>query len=268
MIYLSVCLSVLPATPTWISTLRTNTHTSVARRAPSRTIMSSSNTTHTSTQKSPLVQANALWQKMPKANAELFALTYGALVGELLVDMEDSAQIQKELDRMGHSIGVRCIEEYLAKSSIMEGDVKTVTSFADTADLLKVALKMFLGVLPDVSAHEPNNKYTLIFHDNPLALFVELPSHLQLSPEHKATAQGNANQTTTQPNSGNHKNNNNALEYNQLLAGMIRGMLEQLQFDVDAKFTASQLRGDETNEIEVTLNQVLQEGAGDDYQEE
>lgn len=189
-----------------------------------------------SSNKSPVFQANTLWNKQPKANAELFALTYGALVGELLVDMEDPLQIQNELDRMGHSIGVRCIEEYLAKASLLDGGIKNVTSFADTADSLKVALKMFLGVLPDVSMQQ--SKYTLIFHENPLALFVELPE----------SAQG--------------------MEYNQLVAGMVRGMLEQLQYDVDAKFTASQLNGDETNEIEVTLNQVLQEGAGEDYQEE
>jgi hypothetical protein len=63
-------------------------------------------------------QANALWAKQPKANAELFALSYGALVGELIRDVETTDKIQMELDRMGHSMGIRCIEEFLAKGGM------------------------------------------------------------------------------------------------------------------------------------------------------
>jgi Transport protein particle (TRAPP) component len=79
---------------------------------------------------------NALWQKQPKANAELFALTYGAMVGELIRDLEKTDKIQDELDRMGHSMGIRCVEEFLAKAG---GDVNSSNnnSFADTADLSK-----------------------------------------------------------------------------------------------------------------------------------
>lgn len=183
--------------------------------------------------KSPAYQANALWQKQPKVNAELFALTYGALVGELLHDIEAPAKITEELDRMGHSMGVRCIEEFLAKSE----SIKT-QSFSETADLVKMAFKMFLGVLPEISSGDTDASYRVVFHDNPLALFVELPE------------------------------GNQELEYNQLLAGMVRGMLEMLQFDVNAKIVQSQLRGDEVNELVVDLKQVLQEGAGEEYQDE
>ena len=38
--------------------------------------------------KSQAASGQALWAKMPKANAELFALTYGSLVTELVRDCE------------------------------------------------------------------------------------------------------------------------------------------------------------------------------------
>ena len=54
---------------------------------------------------------------MPKANAELFALTYGSLVTEIIRDLgeDNTAEINAQLDKIGYSIGVRCVDEYLAR---------------------------------------------------------------------------------------------------------------------------------------------------------
>jgi trafficking protein particle complex subunit 3 len=177
--------------------------------------------------------ATALWQKQAKCNAEFFALTYGALVAELLRDLEDAAQITAELDRMGHSIGVRCIEEVLAKTNA------STKSLAETAELMQTAFRMFLGLSMDAKIVSETS-YFLSFADNPLAIFVELPPPAS----------------------------ENKLEYSQLLAGMVRGMLEMLQYDVSSRIASSVLAGGETNEIAVELKQILQEGAGEDYQEE
>lgn len=51
-------------------------------------------------------------------NAELFALTYGALVVQLIQDYEDYAEVNKQLEKMGYNIGTRLIEDFLARSSI------------------------------------------------------------------------------------------------------------------------------------------------------
>lgn len=182
--------------------------------------------------KSATVQGNALWTKQPKANAELFALTYGSLVGELIRDLETTEKIQEELDRMGHSMGIRCIEEFLAKSD----QVKCQT-FVESADLMKMALKMFLGVTAE-TVERSDSAYNITLPENPLAIFVELP-------EDRVD-----------------------LEYSQLLCGLVRGMLEMLQFDVECRLVQSQLKGDDVNEMSVMLNQVLQDGAGEEYQEE
>jgi hypothetical protein len=53
-----------------------------------------------------------------KKNAELFAMTYGALVVQLIQDYEDYAEVNKQLEKMGYNIGTRLIEDFLARSNL------------------------------------------------------------------------------------------------------------------------------------------------------
>ncbi|GAX14162.1 hypothetical protein FisN_20Hh219 [Fistulifera solaris] len=196
--------------------------------------MSSSTSTTATTSKTINAQANALWQKQPKANAEFFALTYGALVAELVRDLEQTTEIQAELDRMGHSIGIRFIEEVLAKAP----ELKVSQQFMETVDVVKVAMKLFLGVTVEIVT-SADDQYIVKMNENPLMVFVELPEDRQ------------------------------DLQYSQLLAGMLRGMLEMLQFDCDVSISSSTTTGNkEIHELKVVLKQVLQGGAGEEYQEE
>jgi hypothetical protein len=176
----------------------------------------------------------SLWNKTPKANAELFALTYGALVTEVVRDSDDNiAAINESLENIGHSIGIRCVDEFLAKSG-----APYCKSLADTAEVLgKTAFRMFLGIAVDVTHHSPTS-FSLFFQDNPLALFVELPEQYK------------------------------SLEYSILYCGVIRGAMEMLNFKVECEFLKSPLKGDDIHEIKVDLKQVMAEGAGDEYQDE
>uniref|UniRef100_A0A673LMB3 Trafficking protein particle complex 3 n=1 Tax=Sinocyclocheilus rhinocerous TaxID=307959 RepID=A0A673LMB3_9TELE len=82
-----------------------------------------------------------------KANSELFTLTYGALVTQLCKDYENDEEVNKQLDKMGYNIGVRLIEDFLARSS-----VGRCHDFRETADVIaKVAFKMYLGITPSVT---------------------------------------------------------------------------------------------------------------------
>ena len=83
-----------------------------------------------------------MWQKLPKVNGELFSLTYGTLVVQLMRDLEDVEKVNEKLEAMGYNIGTRLIDEFLAKSG-----VSNCSDFVETADVIaKVAFKMFLGV--------------------------------------------------------------------------------------------------------------------------
>ncbi|OWF47578.1 Trafficking protein particle complex subunit 3 [Mizuhopecten yessoensis] len=107
-----------------------------------------------------------------KVNGELFTLTYGALVSQLLKDYEDDDEVNKQLEKMGYNIGVRLIEDFLARSN-----TGRCNDFRETADVIaKVGFKMYLGITPVVSNWSPaGDEFSLLIENNPLTDFVELP---------------------------------------------------------------------------------------------
>ncbi|CAG8815963.1 16239_t:CDS:2, partial [Dentiscutata erythropus] len=118
-------------------------------------------------------QGEELWKnRVEKINAELFTLTYGSIVAQLVKDYEDYQEVNKQLEKMGYNIGVRLIEDFLARSSLGR-----CSNFRETADVIaKVGFKMFLNITPTLANWSANEKeFSLIFDENPLAEFVELP---------------------------------------------------------------------------------------------
>ncbi|KAG5191179.1 putative transport protein particle component Bet3 [Tribonema minus] len=172
------------------------------------------------------------WNKMSKVNAEFFALTYGAMVMQLVQDFEDTAAVNAQLDTMGYNIGVRLIDEFLAKSG-----TGACADLRDTAETIaKVAFKMFLGVVAEVANwNADGTAFSVVLYDNPLIEFVELP------PQHCE------------------------LLYSNVLCGVIRGALEMVQMKVECRFARDVLRGDDLNEIRVELKEVLAEQMDDQY---
>jgi trafficking protein particle complex subunit 3 len=71
--------------------------------------------------------------RVDKVNAELVTLTYGTIVAQLVKDYDsDYIEVNKQLDKMGYNIGLRLIEDYLAKSNTM----KRCANFRETADAI------------------------------------------------------------------------------------------------------------------------------------
>ncbi len=48
---------------------------------------------------------------------ELFTLTYGALVLDLLRDYESAEEVSNQLDKIGYNMGLRLADDLLAKNS-------------------------------------------------------------------------------------------------------------------------------------------------------
>jgi hypothetical protein len=67
---------------------------------------------------SSTVDPDQIWAQMPKVNAEFFALTYGAIVSQILKDFEDPEEVNGMLFRMGQFIGRRLVDEFFAKSKV------------------------------------------------------------------------------------------------------------------------------------------------------
>jgi hypothetical protein len=187
-----------------------------------------------------------------KINGELFAITYGVFVNKLVTDAgglgvssnsllveERIENVNKQLADMGHRIGCRLIDEFMAKSA-----APPCRSFLATGDsIAKIGMRMFLGinatavvvstgaegkgddaVSPTAAASTAPACYHLVFDENPLNCFVELPDGAM-----RAT-----------------------LWYSNVLVGVIRGALGQVGVTADVRFVRDVLRGDQTHEIRVT----------------
>ncbi|XP_071503903.1 trafficking protein particle complex subunit 3-like [Diadema setosum] len=161
-----------------------------------------------------------------KISQELFTLTYGALVSQLVKDYESDEEVNKQLDKMGYNIGIRLVEDFLARSG-----VGRCNDFRETADIIaKSGFRMFLGVTPSISNWSAaGDEFSLLMDTNPLTDFVELPE--------------------------DHSN----LNYSNVLCGVIRGALETVQMDVSVRFVQDTLKGDNQTEIRVKFIKRLED---------
>eukprot|EP00286_Rhodomonas_abbreviata_P012449 CAMPEP_0181315980 /NCGR_PEP_ID=MMETSP1101-20121128/15655_1 /TAXON_ID=46948 /ORGANISM="Rhodomonas abbreviata, Strain Caron Lab Isolate" /LENGTH=188 /DNA_ID=CAMNT_0023423205 /DNA_START=83 /DNA_END=649 /DNA_ORIENTATION=+ len=164
--------------------------------------------------------------KMDKINAEVFTLTYGSMVQQLLKDYEDVSEVNTQLEKMGYGIGQRLIDELLAKSN-----VGACQDLKETSEVIaKVGFKMFLGVSANVMGwSNEDSEFSLLLDDNPLVDFVELPEELR------------------------------SLKYCNILCGVIRGALEMVNLRVECDYLRCTLWGDETTEIRVRLLEKMED---------
>ena len=74
-------------------------------------------------------------------------------------------EVNEQLDKMGYNIGIRVIDEFLAKSRIQR-----CRDFAETMDVLaKVGIKMFLGVGAEVTNWSADGQTcSVILGENPI----------------------------------------------------------------------------------------------------
>lgn len=166
--------------------------------------------------------------KTEKVNAELFTLTYGAIVSQLCADYDrDFQKVNNQLYSMGYNIGVRLIEDFLARTALprCENMVKTSEMIS------KCAFKIFLNMSPQVAHWSPEkDAFSLILDENPLSEFVELPMDAMKQ-----------------------------LWYSNVLSGVLKGSLEMVQLDCDVWFVSDVLKGDPQTELRIKLNKVLKD---------
>uniref|UniRef100_U5EM23 Trafficking protein particle complex subunit n=1 Tax=Corethrella appendiculata TaxID=1370023 RepID=U5EM23_9DIPT len=167
-----------------------------------------------------------------KVNSELLTITYGALVTQMLRDFENVEDVNKQLERLGYNMGMRLIEDFLARTNSPR-----CLDMRETADKIQLAFRMYLNIQPTISNWAASgDEFSLIFDNNPLVEFVELPTDLS------------------------------QLRYCSIICGCIRGALEMVQLEVQSWFVQDQLKGDTSTEIRVKFIRRLEDAvpAGED----
>lgn len=118
----------------------------------------------------------------------------------MVKDYENVEDVNKQLERLGYNMGIRLIEDFLAKTN-----TGRCLDLKDTADKIQSAFRMYLGVLPNVSNWSvAADEFSFIFDSNPLTELVELPEDLK------------------------------GLRYCNIICGVLRGALEMVQLDVQS----------------------------------
>ena len=99
---------------------------------------------------------------------------------------------------MGFNIGLRLIEDFLARSNSGQ-----CSNFRETAEMIsRVGFKIFMNITPTVTNWSADGRvFGLVFEENPLSDFVELPDDGRAQEE---------------------------LWYSNILCGVIRGALEMV----------------------------------------
>ncbi|MED6191614.1 hypothetical protein PIB30_001893 [Stylosanthes scabra] len=164
---------------------------------------------------------DSIFAHLEHVNAELFTLTYGAIVRQLITDLEEVDEVNKQLDQMGYNIGVRLIDEFLAKSNISR-----CVDFKETAEVIAKFLIVTLSFqeFDGYCDHGCVVYYmNIVLEDNPLVDFVELPDNCQ------------------------------GLHYCNILSGVVRGALEMVSMKTEVTWVRDMLRGDDVYELNVKL---------------
>lgn len=176
-------------------------------------------------------RGDTAFANMEKINCELFVMTYGAIVIQLIKDLGDINKVNIELEKMGYNIGIRLIDEFLSKAQI-----KKCKNFYETGELIaRVGFKMFLGIECNIQKWEDNTKFILTINNNPLNDFVELPNNFKKK-----------------------------LNYSNILCGVIRGSLEMIQLKVKTTYIKSILNGDINDQIKIELEEIIEDIFDDD----
>jgi trafficking protein particle complex subunit 3 len=157
------------------------------------------------------------FQQREKVNSELFAMTYGAFVIQILRDSQfDCYEGTKKLKEIGRKMGNRLIEDYLASV----GKFERCESFRDAVDSVsECGLRMFVNAKAKAcewQGEKPFEQCLICIEDlRGLTDFVELPEKYQKE-----------------------------LSYCEIVLGVIEGCLEAVNVNCKCVFVKDSLRAD------------------------
>ena len=155
---------------------------------------------------------------------ELLTFMYGTLLVRLTKDIKDINELNTKIELIGYDIGKRLVDDLI-------DDFQRV----DTSDQNKLMEKLicqlaqyYLGIIGNYS-QTGEKEFHLIFTENPISLYVELPESLE------------------------------GLCYPNIICGILRGMMEISGFEIQCEFVKDKMKGDDMNDLKITLVKLIEE---------
>ena len=161
---------------------------------------------------------------------ELLTFMYGTLLVRLTKDIKDINELNKKIELIGYDIGKRLVDDLI--DDLQKG--------FDPSDQNKLMEKLicqlaqyYLGIIGNYN-QVGENEFHLKFNQNPISLYVELPEYLE------------------------------GLCYSNIICGIMRGMLEITGFEVKCELIKDKMKGDDINDIKISLVKYIEERFIDD----
>ena len=173
---------------------------------------------------------DAIFMEKKQNKVELLTFMYGSLLVRLTKDIKDINELNKKIESIGYEMGKRLVDDLI--DDFQRG--------LDVSDLNKLMEKLiiqlaqyYLGILGSFN-QVSEKEYYLIFPENPIIFYVELPESLD------------------------------GLCYSNIICGILRGMLEISGFEIQCEFVKDKMKGDEVNDLKITLVKYIEERFVDD----
>ena len=171
-----------------------------------------------------------IFSERKQNKVELLTFMYGALLVRLTKDIKDIKELNKKIELIGYEMGKRLVDDLI--DDFQRG--------LDTLDQNKLMEKLiiqlaqyYLGIIGTYN-QVSEKEFHLIFPENPISFYVELPESL------------------------------NELCYSNIICGIFRGMLEISGFEIQCEFDKDKMKGDEVNDLKITLVKYIEERFVDD----
>ena len=173
---------------------------------------------------------DAIFLERKQNRVELLTFMYGSLLVRLTKDIKDINELNTKIESIGYEMGKRLVDDLI-------DDFPRGQDLSDQNKLIEKLINQiaqyYLGIMGNYN-QVSDKEFHLFFQENPISFYVELPESLS------------------------------NLCYSNIICGIIRGALEISGFEVKCEFVKDKMKGDEINDLKITLVKIIQEIFVDD----
>ena len=175
------------------------------------------------------IKTDSLYEERKQNKVELLTFMYGALLVRLTKDIKDIKELNTKIENIGYEMGKRLLDDLIDdfQKKIDPSNPKLMEI------LIKQLAQYYLGIISSVN-QVAEKEFHLVFNENPISFYVELPESL------------------------------NDLCYSNIICGIFRGMLEVSGFEITCEFVKDKMKGDDVNDLKITLIKIIEERFIDD----